>query len=129
MSLKTLEYRVKYALALAENDKFARILIAVGNWEKAKYVFAFLQSLTDGEGFTLHLQTMTAKHLNGGVIRVVNVQDQTDQAGAMITHLWVDETLHFQDAMYLRTRVRSSKDHDVPPGVFDQFGVTRRMDY
>jgi hypothetical protein len=130
MNPKSLDYRLQYAVRVIQHDPNARVVIAVGSVPRAKVVFDRLMELETGGDFSFRVQSLEMNHASGSRIKVLPVTgDLNHYGGWQMSHLWLDETLPREASAMIATRQRSSKQHVEPPGIYDQWGVTRRMNY
>jgi len=130
MRKKTLEYRLQYALMLAKLDPNSRVLFAFSTYVKARNAWHTLINLVGKpNGFSFNVTTKTAKHENGGIIRFVSLEDPSYISGMQISHAWVEEDLESYQREAVELRIRSTEQHREPMGIYDEYGITRKMDY
>jgi hypothetical protein len=129
---KSLEYRLQCALRIAQLDPNASVIYATGSVEKANDVWHTLINLVGKpNGFSYRLIQREARHDGGGFFKVLPVcEPYWHYGGWQMSHLWLDETLSRAGREAISSRHRSAKEHNYePPGIYDEYGVTRRMDY
>lgn len=127
---KSLEYRLQYALNLAKRDPNARILFAFRTFPRCREAWHIMVNLAGKpHGFSYKVMQHIVQHENGGSIRFVSVEDPACIAGALVTHAWVEEDLETYQRNAVEWRIRSPHVHNEPPAIYDEYFVTRKMDY
>lgn len=129
---KSLEYRLQFALRVAQLDPNARVLYVCGDVNRAKEVWHTLINLVGKpNGFSYKLITMEVTHENGGFLKILPMcEPYSDYGGWCMSHLWLDETLPRKGREAISWRLRSTKEHKPEPmGIYDDWAVTRREDY
>jgi hypothetical protein len=130
MRKKALEYRLQYALMLAKFDPNSKVLFAFSTWSKAQNAWHTLINLVGKpNGFSFNVFTRTAKHEDGGSIRFVSLEDTSCISGMQISHAWVEEDLEPYKCNAVEWHIRSAEQHKEPKGIYDEYHVTRKLDY
>lgn len=112
------------ALVQAKNNPNSRILFVCGKAANSASVWKHLIR-NKIEGFSYDVFSRQIMHKGGGIILIRHTEHSvvSQFSGLQISHLWVDEDVRTADTLYLKTRIRSTREQNDPMGVYDFHGM------
>jgi hypothetical protein len=131
--MKTESYMLETAMRIANEGENSRVAFFFPTWQQAKLAAkTVLDNITLYDGATFKHATMCYTAKDGGTLRLIAIPVKEDAwqvlGGMQMSHAFHIDMYALQDALY--HRIRSSKEHKTPMGLYGPYGVQRTlMDY